>query len=190
MVLFLTKSTVCAILTHQLGVYCMYVINELKLREHEIEEIKYKIERNKEKIKENEIKEKMHSKIYDGIFNVAVTVAVIELLLLCFLHTNLINLDINVLIGIYCATASLVIGSSVLNALYIEKLKKTIKKLNVELNENNELLLTRTNYLNELKNKNNKKENEYTNYKYKIINNSNSLVESKTSGKTRIRKKR
>ena len=163
--------------------------DELKLREQEIELIKYKIEQNKEKIKENEIKEKTHSKLLDGIFNVAIIGAAIELLLLCFMHENLINLDINVLIATSCALPPLVIGSSFFNAFYIEKIKKVIKKLNAELNENNELLLIRTNTLNELKNKSNEKENKYTNYKYKIINNSNSLVESKTIGKTRIRKK-
>ena len=163
--------------------------DELRLREQEIELIKYKIEQNKEKIKENEIKEKTHSKLLDSIFNVAIIWAAIELFLLCLMHENLINLDNNVLIGISCTLAPLVIGSSFFNAFYIEKIKKVIKKLNAELNENNELLLIRTNTLNELKNKSNEKENKYTNYKYKIINNSNNLVESKTIGKTRIRKK-
>ena len=163
--------------------------DELRLREEEIELIKYKIEQYKEKINEMEIKKKRHLKIEDITFDVTLACAVLEIILLCYLKLNLISFDINNMIIASGIIASLVIGTSFPHAFYIEKIEKTIKKLNTELNENNELLLTRTNYLNELKNKSNEKENEYTNYKYKIINNSDSLTEVKTSGKTRIRKR-
>lgn len=163
--------------------------DELKLKEQEIEEIENKIKEYKEKIKENEIKEKTYSKRSEVMNNVFLTCCLGPILLVIgkvFKFNDIILLITLILDNVVA------ISTINLSIFYFEKeskTKKIINKLNTELNENNELLLIRTNTLNELKDKSNEKENEYTNYKYKIINNSDSLTEVKTSGKTRIRKR-
>lgn len=161
--------------------------DELRLREQEIENIKSKIDLLTFKIKNNKEVEKTKKKYRNLLLKLMpIFIASRVITGLCI---NSIPLNIYAILGTTLGSLAVCsVPCIMFNCLYL-KSKKETSRLNVELNDNKELLLVRTNNLNELKNKNNKIENEYTNYKYKIINNSNSLVESKTSGKSRIRKR-
>lgn len=165
--------------------------DELRLREQEIKDINKQNE-----ILEEEIKDKKYRK-EENKKDIKFTLKLIPILTIVrwifALYSNSFNVDFYTsieLLGEYLVTYAAIYGfCSIPPIFFYIKNQKKLDELKAELNENNELLLTRTNYLNELKDNTNEKENEYTNYKYKIINNSDSLIETKTSSKTRIRKR-